>query len=289
MKIWLDGNLVPQEEAAINVLDHGVLYGDGCFEGIRVYNGRVFKLQSHLDRMFDSARRIRLEPPYTREEIEDALRECVEANGIENGYIRLVFTRGVGTLGLHPFKCPRASCFIVADAIALYPQELYDDGMHIIVAKHRRVPVECLDPAIKSLNYLNNILAKIEAIDADVLEAIMLNTDGWVAECTGDNIFVVRGGRIETPPLDAGMLPGITRRFVIDELAPALGLELVERMMRIEDVLHADEVFLTGTAAEVIGVTRIDGHVIGNGLVGNVSKALEAEFRKRVGEDAPED
>lgn len=289
MKIWLDGNLTPTEEASISVLDHGVLYGDGCFEGIRVYGGRIFKLAAHLERMYDSARRIRLEPPYSIEEVEAAVRATVEANGIADGYIRLVFTRGVGTLGLHPFKCPRASCFIVADTISLYPQELYDNGMHIIVAKHRRVPAECLDPAIKSLNYLNNILAKIEAIDADVLEAIMLNTDGWVAECTGDNIFVVRGGRIETPPLDAGMLPGITRRFVIDELAPALGLELVERMMRIEDVLHADEVFLTGTAAEVIGVSRIDGHVIGNGEVGPVSKALEAEFRRRVGSDAPED
>ncbi len=289
MKIWLDGNLVPKEEANINVLDHGVLYGDGCFEGIRVYGGRIFKLQSHLERMWDSARRIRLESPYSMEEVEAAIRESVEVNGITDGYIRLVFTRGVGTLGLHPFMCPRASCFIVADTISLYPQELYDKGMHIIVAKHRRVPVECLDPAIKSLNYLNNILAKIEAIDADVLEAIMLNTDGWVAECTGDNIFVVKDGRIETPPLDAGMLPGITRRFVIDELAPALDLELVERMMRIEDVLRADEVFLTGTAAEVIGVSRIDGHVIGNGEVGLVSKALEAEFRRRMCAGAPED
>jgi branched-chain amino acid aminotransferase len=239
--------------------------------------------------MWDSARRIRLEPAYSRDEVEAAVRECVSENGITDGYIRMVFTRGVGTLGLHPFKCPRPSCFIVADGISLYPQELYDNGMHIIVAKHRRVPAECLDPAIKSLNYLNNILAKIEAIDADVLEAIMLNTDGWVAECTGDNIFIVKDGRIETPPLEAGMLPGITRRFVIDELAPALDLELTERMMRIEDVLHADEVFLTGTAAEVIGVTRIDEHVIGNGLVGSVSKALEAEFRRRVGHDAPED
>ncbi|MCH2145731.1 MAG: branched-chain-amino-acid transaminase [Phycisphaerales bacterium] len=289
MKIWLDGALVAKEDARLSVLDHGVLYGDGCFEGIRIYGGRIFKLQSHLDRMWDSARRIRLEPAYSRDEVEAAIRDCVSANGLSDGYIRLVFTRGVGTLGLHPFKCPRSSCFIVADTISLYPRELYEEGMHVIVAKHRRVPVECLDPAIKSLNYLNNILAKVEAIDADVLEAIMLNTDGWVAECTGDNIFVVRGGRIETPPLDAGMLPGITRRFVIDELAPALGLELVERMMRIEDVLHADEVFLTGTAAEVIGVTRIDGHVIGNGQVGNVSKALEAEFKRRVGSDAPED
>ena len=161
--------------------------------------------------------------------------------------------------------------------------------MHIIVAKLRRIPSECLDPAVKSLNYLNNILAKIEAIDADVLEALMLNTDGWVAECTGDNIFIVKDGRIETPPLDAGMLPGITRRFVIEELCPALDLTIEERMMRLEDVRHSDEVFLTGTAAEVIGVTRIDGHVIGNGMVGNVSKALEAEFRSRVSVNAPED
>lgn len=288
-KIWLDGKLVNRDEARLSVFDHAVLYGDGCFEGIRAYGGRIFKLQSHLRRMYESAERIRLDPPYSIDEIAESIRRTLAVNELTDAYIRLVFTRGVGTLGLHPFRCPRPSAFIITDKIELYPQELYDNGMEVIVAKRRRIPIESLDPAIKSLNYLNNILAKIEAIDADVLEAIMLNTEGFVAECTGDNIFIVSKGNIFTPPAAAGVLHGITRRFVIEELAPGLDHQVQEQMMKIDQVLAADEVFLTGTAAEIIGVTRIDGHKIGCGSVGAVTTALAKEFRERVSTDAPED
>lgn len=288
MKIWIDGKMLPEEEAKIGVLDHGLLYGDGCFEGIRVYNSRIFKLQSHLERMWQSAERIRLDLPFTHEIIAAAVRETVEVNGIVDGYVRLVFTRGVGTLGLHPFLCPKPTVFVIADTIKLYPPELYTDGMKIIVADRPRIPRECLDPQIKSLNYLNNILAKIEAIDAGVLEALMLNIDGWVSECTGDNIFVVKDGHLATPPVDAGILDGITRRFVMNELCPALGLPVEERMMRLEEVLEADEVFLTGTAAEVIGVSQVGEHVIGEGVVGTITARLVKEFRARTSEDASE-
>ncbi len=288
-KVWLDGALVDQDQAKVSIFDHAVLYGDGCFEGIRAYNGRIFKLGSHLNRMYESAERIRLDPPYSRQEIEQAIRETVAANSLTDAYIRLVFTRGVGTLGLHPFRCPKATAFIIADTIELYPQELYDNGLRVIVAKRRRIPIESLDPALKSLNYLNNIMAKIEAIDADALEAIMLNTDDYVSECTGDNIFIVTNGRIITPPIEAGILHGITRRFVIDELAPHLGYQICEEMMKLDDVLKADEVFLTGTAAEIIGVNRVDDRTIGSGKVGPVTKSLVTEFRRRVNADAPED
>ena len=288
-KVWLDGALVDQDQAKISVFDHAVLYGDGCFEGIRAYNGRIFKLGSHLNRMYESAERIRLDPPYSRQEIEQAIRETVAANNLTDAYIRLVFTRGVGTLGLHPFRCPKATAFIIADTIELYPQALYDNGLRVIVAKRRRIPIESLEPALKSLNYLNNIMAKIEAIDADALEAIMLNTDDYVSECTGDNIFIVTNGRIITPPIEAGILHGITRRFVIEELAPHLKYQICEEMMKLDDVLKADEVFLTGTAAEIIGVNRVDDQTIGSGKVGPVTKSLVTEFRRRVNVDAPED
>ena len=288
-KIWLDGEFVAADEARISVFDHAVLYGDGCFEGIRAYGGRIFKLKSHLDRMYASAQKIRLTPAYSKDEIERAIRGALDVNGLSDAYIRLVFTRGVGTLGLHPFRCPKPSAFVITDTIELYPPELYESGMAVIVAKRRRVPIDSLDPAIKSLNYLNNILAKIEAIDADVLEAIMLNVDGEVSECTGDNIFIVRDGRLITPSASAGILHGVTRRYVMEELGPALGHVVEERPMKLDEFLGADEVFLTGTAAEIIGVNRIDGHKIGGGGVGPVTRALEAEFRKRVSSNAPED
>lgn len=289
LKIWLDGKLVPQEEAKVSVYDHGLLYGDGCFEGIRVYNGRIFKFASHLDRLWESAEAIRLTPAHAREVVTHAVRETLQANGLTNAYIRLVFTRGVGTLGLNPFLCERASTIIIADRIRLYPEELYENGMAVIVAKRRRIPPASLDPKIKSLNYLNNILAKIEAIDAGVLEAIMLNMQGHVSECTGDNVFVVKDGRIFTPPTEAGILHGITREFVIEEVAPARGLSVRSRMMTIDELLGADEVFLTGTAAEIIGVTKVDDLTIGDGRVGPVTRALTEEFRRRVAKDAPED
>jgi branched-chain amino acid aminotransferase len=288
-KIWLDGELVSREDAKVSVYDHGLLYGDGCFEGIRVYGGRVFKLRSHLERLYRSADLIRLAPAYPLAALANAVRETVAANGLKDAYIRILLTRGVGTLGLHPFRCPKPGTVVIVDAISLYPEELYERGMKVIVAKRPRIPVQCLDPAIKSLNYLNNILAKIEAIDADVLEAIMLNTEGFVSECTGDNIFAVKGGRISTPPEDAGILHGITRAYVMHELAPALGMRVEQRPMRLEDLYTADEVFLTGTAAEIIGVSAIGDHTIGSGAVGPITKQLEAEFRKRVGKDAPED
>ncbi|MHC4427616.1 MAG: branched-chain-amino-acid transaminase [Planctomycetota bacterium] len=288
-KIWLNGRLVARDQAKISVYDHGLLYGDGCFEGIRVYNGRVFKLDSHLRRMYRSAQKIRLTPAYPIETIAQAIRDTLKVNGLVDAYIRLVFTRGIGTLGLHPFQCPEPSAFIITDAIELYPPELYDKGLEVIVARRPRIPIACLDPAIKSLNYLNNILAKIEAIDANVLEAIMLNIDGYVSECTGDNLFIVADGRIATPPTEAGMLHGITRQYVIDELAPHLGYLVDIRMLRLDDVLAADEVFLTGTAAEIIGVIKVDEHTVNGGEVGPVTRALTQEFRKRVASNAPED
>lgn len=287
--IWHDGKMVPKDEAMVSVFDHGLLYGDGCFEGIRAYGGRILKLKTHLARMFESAALIHLKPAYDLEEIEDAIRATVDANGIEDGYIRLVFTRGVGTLGLHPFRCPTPGTFIIADRIQLYPEELYEEGMKVIVAKRPRIPIECLDPRIKSLNYLNNILAKVEAIEAGVLEAIMLNTDGQVAECTGDNIFAVKGDRIFTPATSTGILHGVTRRFVMREIAPACGFKVEEDVFGIETLLEADEVFLTGTAAEVIGVSRIDDSVIGTGRMGEVTRRLVAEFRRRIAEGCPED
>lgn len=288
-RIWLNGELVGADEARISVFDHAVLYGDGCFEGIRAYGGRVFKLASHLDRMYASAEKLRLTPPYPKDEIDRAIRTTLAANGLTDAYIRLVFTRGVGTLGLHPFRCPKPTAFVITDSIELYPPELYENGMDVIVATQRRIPVESLDPAIKSLNYLNNILAKIEAIDAEVLEAIMLNVDGEVSECTGDNIFLVVDGVVVTPSASAGILHGVTRRYVLEELAPALGHAVEERPLALEEVFGADEVFLTGTAAEIIGVKRIDGRTIGCGAVGPVTRALTAEFRRRVSTNAPED
>lgn len=288
-RIWIDGALVPAAEAKVSVYDHGLLYGDGCFEGIRVYGGRIFKMGAHLERLWESAERLRLKPAYTRAQIAAAMRETIAANNLRDAYIRLIITRGVGTLGLHPFKCPKPGTIVIADAIQLYPTELYEKGMRVIVAERPRIPIACLDPAIKSLNYLNNILAKIEAIDAGVLEAIMLNVAGDVAECTGDNIFAVVGGEILTPPADSGILRGVTRRFVMGTLAPAAGLRVREERLTLDDLYDADEVFLTGTAAEIIGVNEIGERRIGSGGVGPVTKRLIEEFRRRVSSNAPED
>ena len=287
--IWMDGKLVPKSEAVVSVYDHGLLYGDGCFEGIRAYRGRILKLKSHIARMYESASLIRLNPAFDVDEIEDAIRETLVANELEDAYIRLIFTRGVGTLGLHPFRCPTPGTIIIADKIQLYPEELYEQGMKVIVAQRPRIPIPCLDPRIKSLNYLNNILAKIEAIDAGVFEAIMLNLEGEVAECTGDNIFVIKDGRIMTPSTSTGILHGVTRRFVMREIAPSCGYEVEESVFPLEELLNADEVFLTGTAAEVIGVTAVGDHRIGDGSVGPVTRACVAEFRRRIAEDCPED
>lgn len=287
--VWINGELVPKESATVSVFDHGLLYGDGCFEGIRMYNGRIFKLGAHLKRLYASAEKIRLKPAYAPDDVDRAIRETLVANAQTDAYIRLIFTRGAGTLGLHPFKCPAPGTIIITDTIQLYPQELYDNGMKVIVAERPRIPIRCLDPSVKSLNYLNNIMAKIEAIDAEVLEAIMLNIDGNVAECTGDNIFIVKDGRVLTPPREAGILMGITRQFVIDEVAPACGVAIEENIFSLDELLAADEVFLTGTAAEVIGVTQVGDDMIGDGTVGPITQMLISEFRRHIAENAPED
>jgi branched-chain amino acid aminotransferase len=287
--VWINGSLMPAEHAAVSVLDHGLLYGDGCFEGIRVYNGRIFKLRTHLERMNQSAELLHLAPPYSIDELEQAIRETVAANEIRNGYIRLVFSRGIGTLGLNPFSCQTPQAIIIAATISLYPESMYVEGMPIVVADRPRIPIACLDPRIKSLNYLNNILSKVEAINAGVLEALMLNIEGDVAECTGDNIFIVKDGTVCTPHTDAGILHGVTRAFVISDIAPSLGYHVEERQVKLPEVLAADEVFLTGTAAEIIGVNRIGETELSGGQVGAVTLAMNEAFRSRVRADAPED
>ncbi|MEM9413881.1 MAG: branched-chain-amino-acid transaminase [Planctomycetota bacterium] len=297
-QVWLNGQLVPGEHAAVSVMDHGVLYGDGVFEGIRAYHGKVLKLRSHLQRFFDSAKAIRLSLPYTIDQLESAVRETLNVNGRDNGYIRLCATRGVGTMGLNPFLSPTPNIFIITCDIKLYPQELYDQGMKVITSSVTRNHPAALSPRIKSNNYLNNILAKIEAIDAGCLEAVMLNTQGLVAECTGDNIFIVRRpmgsqqAELVTPPLHAGILEGITRNLVID-LAHDAGVTVRELDLSKHDLYTADEMFLTGTAAEVIAVTEIDGRKIGHGETegkpGPITQQLNGTFRKMLENGAPED
>ncbi|MEM9166414.1 MAG: branched-chain-amino-acid transaminase [Planctomycetota bacterium] len=295
--VYVNGSMLPKSQASVNVFDHGLLYGDGVFEGIRVYRGRIFKMGQHLDRLYECAGRIRLDlaKHVARDEMVRIMRRCIEANELTEGYIRLIVTRGVGTLGLNPFLCPEPGVVCIADQIALYKPEMYEHGMRVIVAQRPRIPVECLDPRIKSLNYLNNILAKVEAIDAGCLECIMLNTDGRVAEGSGDNIFVVKDGELHTPPVNEGLLEGITRRFVIRELAPMAGLTVHERVIELDEVMDADELFLTGSAAEMIAVTKIgpteaDAAVIGTGTEGPITKSLRAKFRQVVTSDSvPED
>jgi len=288
--VYVNGRMLPKSQATVNVFDHGLLYGDGVFEGIRVYQGKIFLSKQHMDRLWASAEKIRLKLPITREEMVAIQRRCIEANEILDGYIRLIVTRGVGTLGLNPFKCPEPGIICIADQIALYPPEMYESGMRVIVAERPRIPIDCLDPRIKSLNYLNNILAKVEAIDEGLLEAIMLNTDGYVSECTGDNIFIVKDGVLYTPPPEAGILEGITRWFVMERLAPELGIRVEEKMMKLDEVLAADEVFLTGSAAEIIAVTQIDDTVLGGGSEGPVTNRLRSRFREIVtSPDVPEE
>jgi branched-chain amino acid aminotransferase len=277
LKIWLDNKLVDEADAKISIFDHGLLYGDGVFEGIRVYNSRVFELQAHIKRLYESAKAIRLEIPMSKSELISAVEKTVEANGVIDGYIRLVVTRGVGTLGLNPFVCESSRLFIIADNIQLYPEELYEKGMKVISATTIRSHPLALSPQIKSLNYLNNILAKIEALDNNVPEAIMYNHEGYVAEATGDNVFIVRNGVIYTPPVEAGSLEGITRDVVI-RLARKEKLTVVEKNLTKVDLYICDELFLTGTAAEVIGVVEIDGRTIGDGKPGPITKLLRKNF-----------
>jgi branched-chain amino acid aminotransferase len=279
-KVWLNGELVERDRAVITVFDHGLLYGDGVFEGIRSYNGRVFRLDKHVRRLFDSANGIRLEIPLTPQAVGDAVVGTLQANGMKDAYIRVVVTRGEGTLGLDPNRCPKPNMFIITDKIVLYPQELYENGLEIITASTMRNHPNAVNPRLKSLNYLNNILAKIEAIDAGTLEAVMLNHLGYVAECTGDNIFIVRDGRLFTPPIAAGILEGITRDEILD-IARAARLEVREENLTRQDLYVADECFLTGTAAEVVPVVRIDKRTIGSGKPGPVTKRLAEEFHRR--------
>jgi len=281
MKVWLNGTLVDGDEAKVSVLDHGVLYGDGVFEGIRAYGGRVFQCQAHMDRLFNSAEAIRLTIPYTKEELTDAIYETMRQNGRQDAYIRLVVTRGAGTLGLNPYNCDQPNTFIITDSIQLYPEEMYTEGMAVIIAKTVRLSPRMVNTRAKTLNYLNSIYAKIEAIDAGVPEAVMLNEHGDVTECTGDNLFVVKDGSVFTPPIRAGLLPGITRDVVI-ELARKNDIPLEERDFKPEFLLSADECFLTGTAAEIIAVTTVDGQSIGDGKVGPITRQLMDAFHQLI-------
>jgi branched-chain amino acid aminotransferase len=282
-KVWLNGELVDRERAVVSVFDHGLLYGDGVFEGIRSYGGKVFRLEKHVRRLFDSANGIRLTIPMAPKEVADAIVGTLKANNLVDAYIRVVVTRGEGTLGLDPNRCPKPNIFIITDKIALYPQELYENGLDIITAATMRNHPNAVNPRLKSLNYLNNILAKIEAIDAGTLEAVMLNHLGYVAECTGDNIFIVRDGRLYTPPIAAGILEGITRDEIID-IARVFKIEVREENLTRQDLYTADECFLTGTAAEVVPVVRIDKRTIGDGKPGAVTKRLAEEFHRRTRE-----
>ncbi len=279
LKVYITGKYYDKQDAKISVYDHGFLYGDGVFEGLRSYRGRVFRLEQHLDRLWQSARAIRLEIPLARPALAKAIVDTLELNKIEDGYIRLVVSRGAGSLGLDPHRTSDPQVVIITDHISLYPAELYQNGLEIVTASTVRNHPAALSPRIKSLNYLNNILAKIEGLQAGCVEALMLNHKGEVAECTGDNIFLVRGGVLLTPPNDAGILEGITREAVI-ELARASGREVREVALTRHDVYIADECFLTGTAAEVIPVVRVDSRVIGSGSPGPVTRDLIERFHK---------
>jgi branched-chain amino acid aminotransferase len=307
--IWVNGNMVPKSQASVSVFDHGLLYGDGIFEGIRVYNGKIFKLGQHMDRLYNCADKIFLDIGISREEMVKVQRQCVEANNIVNGYIRLVVTRGEGSLGLNPYQCPKAGVICIADTISLFKPEMYEKGMRVVLANRPKTPIECLDPRIKTLNYLNNIMAKVEAIhlsrelgitkpEDQLLEVIMLSTDGKVAEGSGDNIFIIKDGTVFTPPSDVGILEGITRRFVKDELCPMLNIPVEEKYFTIEELYDADEVFLTGSAAEMIAVREVlthdngkhtGTHKISDGE-GPITNALRTKFREVVTSDnVPED
>jgi branched-chain amino acid aminotransferase len=279
--VYVDGQLVPVEEAKVSVFDHGLLYGDGVFEGIRAYHGRVFRLTQHLERLCASADGIHLTIPLSMAEMEEAVVQTLRANGLADAYIRLVVTRGKGDLGLDPRKCPRPTVFIITGGIQLYDPSVYVDGLKLITCRTRRTSPRALDPALKSLNYLNNILAKVEVTAAGADEGIMLNEAGFVAECTGDNIFYVREGAIITPPPEAGMLKGITREAVM-EVARQQGYPVWERLFKEEELFTADECFLTGTAAEIVPVTSIDGRPIGGGKAGSVTGSLREGFRELV-------
>ena len=279
MLIYIDGEFLPKAEAKVSVFDHGLLYGDGVFEGIRSYNGRVFKLDEHLERLYDSAKSIMLQIPIPIETMKERVLETLRLNHLTEAYIRLVVTRGVGDLGLDPDKCPTPSIIIIADKIALYPPKFYEEGLEIVTVSIRRNYAEAINPRIKSLNYLNNILAKIEGKQAGAEEVLMLNAEGYVVECSGDNIFWIKNEVLVTPPVHMGILEGVTRNSVID-LAREAGMQVEERVFTRHDLFIADEIFLTGTAAEVIPVVKVDQRVIGDGQPGKVTQKLIAAFRQ---------
>lgn len=278
-KIYIDGAWLDRDEAKISVFDHGLLYGDGIFEGIRSYNGRIFKLHEHTERLYASAKAILLDIPFTQEQFEKIIIQSVRVNNIRDGYIRVVVTRGYGDLGLDMRKCKKPTVVVIADKIELFPNSVYEHGIRLITSSLRRTPHECLSPNVKSLNYLNNVLARAEAARAGAQEAILLNLQGYVAECSGDNIFYLKKGEIVTPPVAAGILPGITRAAVMELLHDPMGIPVHERLFSLYDLYQADEVFLTGTGAEIIGVTDIDGRRIGNGKPGRLTRDVEKVFR----------
>ena len=279
--IFMNDRLVPEEEAKVSVFDHGLLYGDGVFEGLRSYSGRVFRLDSHLDRLWASARAIALEIPLAKDVVAKAVNDTLAANKLVDGDVRLVVTRGAGSLGLDPNRTKNPQVIVIADTISLYPREFYEKGLRIVTAATQRVHSAALSPRIKSLNYLNNIMAKLEGLQAGCVEALMLNHKGEVAECTGDNVFVIRSGSLLTPPPDAGILEGITRGAVMD-LAHAAGIACHEATLTRYDLYTADECFLTGTAAEVIPVVEIDGRKVGSGTPGPITARLTADFHTLV-------
>ncbi len=278
-KVYINGKLYPKDEAKISVFDHGLLYGDGVFEGIRCYNGNVFKFSEHIDRLYDSARAISMEIKLTKDELKDAVINTLKANNLKDSYIRLIVTRGVGKLGLNPFICAESQVIIITDFIQLYSKELYEKGLDAIIVPTIRNHSDALNPNVKSLNYLNNILAKIECINAGATEGIMLNKDGYVAEGTGDNIFIVKDNEIVTPPTTAGILIGITRNVVI-ELANEAGMTVKEEQLTRDDLYNADECFLTGTAAEIIPVVNLDGRKIASGKPGKVTLGLLKKYQE---------
>jgi len=279
--VFMNDRLVPEDEARVSVFDHGLLYGDGVFEGMRSYAGRVFRMEAHLDRLWDSARAIALEIPMTKEAVAKAVNDTLAANNLPDGYVRLVVTRGAGTLGLDPNRTSQPQVIVIADTISLYPRELYERGLRIVTAATQRSHPAALSPRIKSLNYLNNIMAKLEGLQAGCVEALMLNHKGEVAECTADNVFAVRKGIVLTPPPDAGILEGITRGAVMD-LALSAGISCREATLTRHDLYTAEEVFITGTAAEVVPVVEIDGRKIGAGVPGPITTRLAADFHKHV-------
>ena len=280
-KIWLDGKIVDEADAKISVFDHGLLYGDGIFEGIRFYNGRVFRLTEHIERLYLSAKALLLKMPWTIEEVCEATLQTIRANGLKDGYIRLVVTRGIGDLGLNPYLCPTPSMFIIASGITLYPAELYENGLEVVTCSTRRPTPASLSPQVKSLNYLNNVMAKVEALKAGAKEGLMLNEQGYLAECTGDNVFIVKKDEVITPPVSDGSLDGITRQ-VIFELCAELGITIREMSMTRYDVYTSDESFLTGTAAETIPMVKLDEREIGDGKPGPISLKLIEAYRQKV-------